>query len=312
MNIMDWDDIRYFLAAARTGSLAAASRQLGSHQPTVGRRIDSLERRLGVRLFQRHAQGLTLTEEGHRIMQAAEAMGEAAATLQRASNFEGSEIRGSVRIAAPSGLAVHLIAPNLPQFHERFPDLDIVLQPSASSADLTHGEADVAIRLYRPTAEELVVRHAGNMGFGLYGAAAYLQQHGAPENAAALPLHFYIGYGEQLRHLEENRWLEALAGDARFVLCSDDTHTRLAAADAAMGLAVLPHALAQRSSQLQRVLETVEVPSKPIWLVVHRDLRYLARVRAVLDWLAELFAVSGPALHGDRPVSTRTLPHASL
>jgi len=293
MNIMDWDDIRYFLAAARSGSLAAASRQLGGHQPTVGRRIDNLEKRLGVRLFQRHAQGLTLTEEGHRIIQAAEAMGAAAATLQRASIFEGSEIQGSVRIAAPSGLAVHLIAPNLPRLNERFPELDVVLQPSTSSADLTHGEADVAIRLYRPTAGELVVRHAGNMGLGLYAAKAYLQQHGTPENTADLQLHFFIGYGEQLRHLEESCWLEALAGDARFVLRSDDTHTRLAAADAALGLAVLPHILAQRSSQLQRVLETEEVPSKPLWLVVHRDLRHLARVRAVLDWLAELFSVYG-------------------
>lgn len=290
---MDWDDIRYFLAAAHTGSLAAASRRLGSHQPTVGRRIDSLEKRLGVRLFQRHAQGLTLTEEGQRILQAAEAVGDAMATLLRASSFEDEDIRGCVRIAAPSGLAVHLVAPNLPRFHENFPGLDVVLQPSVSSADLTHGEADVAIRLYRPTAGELVVRRAGNMGFGLYGAAAYLQRHGTLENAAGLPLHLFIGYGEQLRHLEENRWLEALAGDARFVLRSDDTHTRMAAAGAGLGLAVLPHVLAQRSPQLQRVPGTINVPSKPVWLVVHRDLRHLARVRAVLDWLSELFMAYG-------------------
>lgn len=291
MNIMDWDDVRYFLAAARTGSLAAASRQLGSHQPTVGRRIDSLEKRLGVRLFQRHAQGLTLTEEGQRIMQAAETMGEAAATLQRASIVEGDEIRGCVRIAAPSGLAVHLIAPALPGFRERYQALDVVLQPSASSADLTHGEADVAIRLYRPSAEDLVVRHAGNMGFGLYGATAYLERYGTPKNTADLPQHLFIGYGEQLRQLEENRWLEALAGEARFVLRSDDTHTRMAAAEAALGLAVLPHVLAQRLPLLQRVRMTDEAPSKPIWLVVHRDLRHLTRVRAALDWLGELLSL---------------------
>lgn len=293
MNKMDWDDIRFFLAAARTGSLAAASRQLGSHQPTVGRRIDGLEKRLGVRLFQRHAQGLTLTEKGQRIMQAAESMGEAAATLQRASNFEDEEIRGSVRIAAPSGLAVHVIAAKLPQFHERFPNLDVVLQPSVSSADLTHGEADVAVRLYRPTAGELVVRRAGNMGFGLYGAPIYLQQHGTPQSTADLPQHCFIGYGEQLRHLEENCWLESITEGARYLLRSDDTHTRLAAAESGVGLAVLPHVLVQRSSQLQHVLETEDVPSKAIWLVVHRDLRHMVRVRAVLDWLDEVFVACG-------------------
>lgn len=295
MNIMNWDDIQYFLAAARTGSLAAASRQLGKHQPTVGRRIDSLEERLGVRLFQRHSLGLTLTEEGRRIMKAAEVMGEAAASLQRASSSEGTGIRGSVRMAVPNGLAVHLIAPNLPQFNERFPDLDVILQVSSFTANLTHGEADVAIRLFRPTDEDLVVRLVGNMGFGLYGATKYLQEHGVPENTAALPIHHLIGYGEQLQHLEESCWLDALAGDARFVLRCDEIYTRLVAADAGLGLAVLPNILAQRSSQLQRVLEAEELPSKPIWLVVHRDLRHLARVRAVLDWLTELFKHSGLA-----------------
>lgn len=293
MNKMDWDDIRFFLAAARTGSLAAASRQLGSHQPTVGRRIDGLEKRLGVRLFQRHAQGLTLTEEGQRIMQAAESMGEAAATLQRASSFEDKNIRGSVRIAAPSGLAVHVIAAKLPQFHEHFPNLDVMLQPSVSSADLTHGEADVAVRLYRPTAGELVVRRAGNMGFGLYGSPTYLQQHGTPQRTADLPQHCFIGYGEQLRHLEESCWLESITEGARYLLRSDDTHTRLAAAESGVGLAVLPHVLVQRSSQLQRVLEAEDAPPKTIWLVVHRDLRHMTRVRAVLDWLDEVFAACG-------------------
>ena len=293
MNKVDWDDIRFFLAAARTGSLAAASRQLGSHQPTVGRRIDGLEKRLGVRLFQRHAQGLTLTEEGQRIMQAAESMGEAAATLQRTSGFEDIDIRGSVRIAAPSGLAVHVIAAKLPQFHARFPNLDVVLQPSVSSADLTHGEADVAVRLYRPTAGELVVRRTNNMGLGLYGSPTYLQQHGTPQSTADLPQHCFIGYGEQLRHLEESCWLESITKGARYLLRSDDTHTRLAAAESGVGLAVLPHVLVQRSSQLQRVLETEDAPPKTIWLVMHRDLRHMARIRAVLDWLDEVFAACG-------------------
>lgn len=295
MNRPNWDDIRFFLAAARTGSLAAASRELGTHQPTVGRRIDALEKRLGVRLFQRHAQGLTLTEEGQRILQAAESMGEAAAMLQRAGNFEDENIRGCVRIAAPSGLAVHVIAPWLPRLYERFPNLDIVLQPSASSADLTHGEADVAVRLYRPTAGELVVRRAGSMGFGLYGSHAYLQRHGTPPGPADLPQHLFVGYGAQLRQHDESAWLESLSGNARYPLRSDDTHTRLAAAESGIGLAVLPHVLAQRSPHLQRVLPAVEAPPRTIWLVVHRDLRRLARVRAALDWLEETFAASGLA-----------------
>lgn len=290
MNRLDWDDIRFFLAAARTGSLAAAARQLDTHQPTVGRRIDGLEKHLGVRLFQRHAQGLTLTDEGQRALQAVGPMAEAAAALQRASGCEDTEIRGSVRIAAPSGLAVHVIAPGLPLLHERFPHLDVVLQPSAASADLTHGEADVAVRLYRPAAGELVVRRVGNMGFGLYGAATYLRQHGIPQRPGDLPRHAFIGYGMALRDQEESCWLESMTQGARYLLRSDDTHTRLAAAEAGLALAVLPHVLAQRSSKLQRVLETVDAPPRTVWLVVHRDLRHMPRVRAVFDWLDRVFA----------------------
>lgn len=295
MNTVDWNDVRYFLAAARTGSLAAASRELGSHQPTVGRRIDSLERHLGVRLFQRHAQGLTLTEEGRRILESAEAMGEAAATLQRIGRLETLEARGTVRIAVPTGLSVQLIAPNLPRLRERFPDLDVVLQPSASSADLTHGEAEIAVRLYRPDSDELVVRRAGEMAFGLYGAPAYLARYGVPRDPGSLAHHLFIGYGERLRGMEENRWLEALAASARFVLRSDDTHTRLAAAEAAVGLAVLPHVLAEHARLLERVLDDVAPPSKPLWLVVHRDLRHLPRVRAALEWLTELLRACAPS-----------------
>lgn len=295
MNRLDWDDVCFFLAAARTGSLAAAARRLDSHQPTVGRRIDALEKRLGVRLFQRHAQGLTLTEEGRSILRTAEAMDEAAAALERAGKLgDHEDVRGGVRIAAPSGLAVHVLAPALPRLRERAPNLDVVLQPSVSSADLTHGEADIAVRLYRPAAGELVVRRAGAMGFGLYAAPAYLQRHGAPQSFSELAQHCFVGYGQDLRDLEESRWLDALSESARYALRSDDTHTRLAATAAGLGIAVLPHVLA-RTAPLARVLEAHEAPPKTIWLVVHQDLRHLARVRAAFDWLDDVFAASGLA-----------------
>jgi len=289
MNPTDWDDVRYFLAAARTGSLAAASRELGCHQPTVGRRIDNLEASLGVRLFQRHSLGLTLTEEGRRVMQTAEAMSEAALKLLLAGGAEAG-IRGIVRIAAPNGLAMEVIAPALHRLHEHHPDLDIELQASAASADLTHGEADIGIRLYRPAGEDLVVRQAGVIRFGLYGATEYLRVYGSPENVADLPRHRFIGYGPRLQHLEENTWLESLAGEARFVMRSDNVHMRLSAARGALGMAVLPHFLAQRVPQLTRLLANEPLPLKPICLTVHRDLRHLTRVRVVLDWLTELFS----------------------
>lgn len=293
MNKMDWDDVRFFLAAANTGSLAAAARQLGTHQPTVGRRIEGLEHRLGVRLFQRHPQGLTLTDEGRRILAPAEAMSVAAGALRRASGRENIDVRGTIRIAAPNGLAVHLLAPALPQFHERYPNLDVALLASTASADLARGEADVAVRLYRPSEGDLVIRRVGRLGFGLYASETYLARRGTPESIAGLHAHALIGPGIELGHLEESRWLASIAQGARYLLRCDDMPSRLAAAEAGLGIAVLPHVLARRSGLLHRILDTAEVPSKTVWLVVHRDLREFARVRAAFAWLDSVFAAHG-------------------
>lgn len=295
MNKMDWDDVRFFLAAAHTGSLAAAARQLGTHQPTVGRRIDGLEQRLGVRLFQRHPQGLTLTDEGRRILAPAESMAAAAAAVRRASGGEDADVRGVVRIAAPNGFAVHLLAPALPEFHERYPNLDVALLASAASADLARGEADVAVRLYRPTAGDLVIRRAGNVDFGLYASESYLARRGTPDRPGDLQGHALIGPGIELGHLQESRWLASIAQGARYVLRCDDMPSRLAAAEAGLGIAVLPHVLARRSGLLHPILGAAQVPSKTAWLVVHQDLRELARVRAAFAWLDSVFAANGLA-----------------
>lgn len=285
---MDWNDIRYFLAAARGGSLTAASRLLDCHQPTVGRRIDALEQSLGVRLFHRHAQGLTLTDEGRGILGVAESMEEAARNLLRGCGGE-NEILGSVSVASPEGLATHVIAPGLLKLHENFPLLDVTLLPSSASADLIHGEADIAVRLFRPVEGDLVARKIGEMGLGLYGAPAYFESFGMPEKMTDLIRHRFIGYGARLRHVDESQWLEASAAGGRFLLRSDDTHARLAATVSGLGLAVLPHFLA-RGAQLRPVAMPAAIPSRPIWLAVHRDLRNLARIRVVLDWLDRLLS----------------------
>lgn len=283
MNSMSWDDIRFFLAAARNGSLTGASRSLGSNQPTVGRRIDALEAALGVRLFQRHAQGLTLTDEGRRVLHVAEAMEEAAREFSRTRE---SEIRGRVGLALPEGISVHVVAPSLSSLLERYPQLAISLLPSSASADLVHGEADVAVRLFQPTENDLFARKVGEMKFGIYGSPSYFERHGNPSEKTELMEHQFIGYGERLRHAEENRWLEAAADGGRFLLRSDDTHTRLAAVVAGLGLTVLPHFLGEKT-QLQALAMSTSIPSRPIWLVVHRDLRNLARVRVTINWLVE-------------------------
>lgn len=287
MNITNWDDLRFFLTAARCGSLSAASRALGSNQPTVGRRIDALEKILGQKLFQRHAQGLTLTAAGLRIMHAAEAMDSAAADLARLPDGEPGSLCGVVRISAPEGLGVHVLAPALTELTRYYPALNLVMEASAASADLARGAADIAVRLYRPEAADLVVRRVCDLHFGLYAAPSYLLQHGTPTFADELHGHHFIGYGEQLVSHAESCWLETLAGTSRFVLRSDNTLARLNAACTGLGIAVLPKRLVTGTA-LQHLLPAIAPPSRTIWLVVHRDLQHVPRIRVVLEYLAAL------------------------
>jgi DNA-binding transcriptional LysR family regulator len=289
MNNIDWNNIRYFLAAARTHSLSAASRALDSNQPTVGRHIDALEAQLGVRLFQRHSTGLTLTEDGQRLLASAELMEEGAAVMLRASQRDPTTLAGTVRIAAPEGLGVSVLTPGLPDLYQRYPLLDIVLEPSAASADLKRGQADIALRLYRPTSVDLVSRRLCEMGFGLYASTDYLERSGSPESVGSLHQHAFIAYGDELGSQEENCWLEELMGRGRCLFRSDNTLARLSAVSAGVGIAVMPHLLMATQINCVRILPQLAAPSRTIWLVVHGDLRHVARIRVVMDFIGELF-----------------------
>lgn len=290
MNNLDWDNLRYFLAAARMLSLSSASRVLGSNQPTVGRRIDALEAQLGVRLFQRHSAGLTLTEDGQRLLAAAGVVEEGIAGALRAIHYETDGMAGTVRIAAPEGLGVGVLAAGLSDLYRRYPLLDIILEPASAVANLKRGEADVALRLFRPDDEDVVSRRLCDMGFGLYASAEYLSRDGMPESLEALRQRAFIAYGDELSEQAENRWLEEVIRPGRYLFRSDNTMARLAALLAGVGIAVMPHVLMARHGGCVRVLPQYDAPARTIWLAVHGDLRHVPRVRAVMDFIEALFA----------------------
>lgn len=283
----DWDDLRYFLAAARTGSLSAAARTLDSNQPTVGRRIARLEQTLDLRLFQRHARGLTLTEDGVRVLESAELMERGALGLNRAQLSLTPDISGTVRVSAPEGLALRIVAPALGAFLDRHPRLDLNLSVSAATADLVRGEADIAIRLFRPTSGDIVTRRLQTMDFGLYAATRYFAERDRPLSTDPLADHHFIACGDLFRRHKENEWLEKLSGKARKVLRSDSTLLRLEATEQGLGIAVMPHLVAAASPGLEPVLPELEGPSRTIWIAVHRDLRHVPRIRAVMGFLTQ-------------------------
>lgn len=287
MNI-NWHDIYLFLIVAESGSLSQAARRLDTSQSTLSRRIEALEADLGLSLFKRHSRGLDLTHEGMRLVEQARQMMHSAANIERLANGEQMKPEGVVRISLPEGLCNELIVPTLGEFQQRYPKLQIVLGVTARASDLMRGEADLALRLYRPIEPDLMVRKLGEMSLGLYASREYLQRHPAPASLADLARHDIIGYGDQLSGLEENQWLLQHCSEERVVLRSDSTSCRLRAACSGVGISIQPIMIAQHQPALVSLLQGTEMPGHEIWLTYHRDLARSYPMRLVANWLAEV------------------------
>jgi DNA-binding transcriptional LysR family regulator len=285
MNNLNWDGLRYFIAAAEGGSLTAAAKTVGSNQPTVGRYIDALEAELGSKLFQRSVKGLALTEEGTDLLEHCREIQSLIVRIERTVCGEEA-ISGTVRLALPEGLCLEVLVPRLPQFYHDYPDIKLILNVSSNTANLTRGEADIAVRLFRPAETNLVARKLGEMSMGLYASRSYIDTFGHPAQVDELAQHRLITYGDQLATLSENRWLLEHASPASQVLCSDSTAARLKATLAGVGISVQPHLFSRSNPELVPLLESVTLTGHEMWLVYHNDLRQVARVRAVVDFIA--------------------------
>lgn len=284
MNSSNWDRLRFFLAAAETGSLTAAAKTLGSNQPTVGRHIDALEGELGTRLFQRSVKGLTLTEEGVELLDRCRTIHAQVIQIGRTLT-DKKVVSGSVRVALPEGLCLEAIAPVLPRLYKECPGLRLILNVSPNTANLTRGEADIAVRLYRPKESSLVVRTLGKMDMGLYAGRNYIDRFGAPSAITTLSQHRIISYGDQLAQLPANQWLLKHSRPENQALSSDSTSTRLKATLAGVGISIQPHLFARTNPDLVPVLDDVKLSGHDVWLVYHSDLRQLPRIIAVAEFL---------------------------
>ncbi|HZX29298.1 MAG TPA: LysR family transcriptional regulator [Telluria sp.] len=286
---MEWDDIRFFLALAREGSLTGAARALKVEHSTIARRVSNLEAALGLRLFDRLPRGWRPTAEGEAMAAQAQRIEDEALAFERAASG-AADLRGPVRISVPPAVAAAFLAPRLGGLRTAFPGIALELAGETQLASLTRREADIALRLSRPNAPDLVVRALGELGFGLYAAADW---HTRPENVWE-----FIGYDQALSETPQQLWLEEFAGTRPFVLRANDLLAQREAARAGVGIALLPHFLAHGVRQLKRLREAPCPVLRTIWLVMHGDVRRSPRVRAVADALAEIVLREAPLLRG--------------
>jgi len=298
MNKLVWEGIQEFLAVASSGSLSAAARELGVSQPTVGRRIEGLETRLDAPLFLRTPQGLSLTETGEKILQHAEHMSDDALAIERIVTGGQKGLSGSVAISTLEALGAGWLTERFGEFYAQYPEISIQLMMQVQAVDLLRREADIAIRLFRPSQLDLVAKKVGNLAFGFYASKDYLKLHGVPKTMADLSQHaFVVPHQEVMRYVEQKLHEMGLRF-RHFSFRSNSMMALLKATRSGYGIGIHTCIVADQQPDLVRILPNEALFVQEIWLATHKDLRRSARIRAVLDFLIALFESNRDALMG--------------
>lgn len=287
----DWNLIRSFLAVLDAGALSAAARRSGISQPTLGRHVDELEAQTGLVLFERGRAGMMPTPAALRIADEARRMLESAAAFTMAATDQETRVEGTIRITASRVMATFVLPPVLADLRAAESALQIELVPSDDIANLLARDADIAVRMVRPTQNDLIARKLNDFAMGAYAHKDYLDRAGVPETIDDLFDHTLIGYDRS--DLTE-RGMRALTGGydrSAFQIRTDDQVTYLALVEAGAGIGFGPLYFAARSPDLRRVLPDLPIEPLPVWLASHRELRHSAKVRRAYDYLAD--ALSG-------------------
>ncbi|TKT69937.1 LysR family transcriptional regulator [Afipia massiliensis] len=289
----DWNLVRSFLAITRTGSMTAAAKRLKIDYSTLSRRIAALEASLGSQLFDRRTSGSSLTEAGERLLEMAEQMDQLATSAAQSIGDSKLQANGAVRIGTPDGFGTKFLAQRLGDLSDRHPDLTIELVAMPREFNLSRREADIAVSLTQPSEGRLHSRKLTDYELGLYASREYLARHPAIETAADVPSHRFISYIDDLIFSPELEYAHFVSPDLRPAIKSSNLIAQLNSTIAGAGLCVLPCFIAQTEPELVRVLPSFRL-IRTFWLLLHSDLRNIARIRVTADFIAEQAAQAQP------------------
>ncbi len=281
---MDWDNLRYFLELSRAGTLTAAARRLGVDHTTVARRIQALERNMGVQLFFREAAGHRLTEAGRTLQPQVEAMERSFRELEVSTPaMAEEELAGVLRVGATEAFSTVILAPALADFAGQHPHLVIDLLALPRQVNLSRREADIVISLERPARGPVLTARLCDYSLHLYAARRYLEQHPPLRSLEDLLGLSFIGYVEDLLFSKELQYLDDAHRPERIALRSTSLLAQYQATRAGAGVAVLPAFVAEHDPLLQRVLPDQVRFVRRFWMSMPSENRPLPRMKAVWD-----------------------------
>ena len=299
MKLHDWDDLRFFLAVARNGSLSGAARHLGVNHSTVSRRLSAFEEQLDTRLFERSAGGYEPTATGRQLLDSAQRMEEELETLDRRLLGQDTRLSGSLRIAT-ADLGAPFLTRSFVAFAQEHPGIELEIVADDAFANLTRREADVAFRASNAPPEHLVGRRLANVAMAVYASHAYLG--GRDHDPEDLSAHDWIGWDESRRDMSSTRWLRSHHPLAQTRFRVNSAAFMLEATKAGQGAAFLACFRGDTEPGLRRIHPPIPEFDVGLWILTHEDLRATARVRSFMDFIAEQIAPDRDLLEGRRPL----------
>lgn len=281
---MDWDYLRYIHAIGSTGTLQKAAQKLGVHQSTVMRRLSQIEEALGVRLFDRHREGVSLTVAGEEAMSFAEKLKNEVDDVERRLMGHDNRPKGLIRVTTTDTLANHVLGPLVSGFQREFPEIQLEIDVGNPYLNLTKRDADIAIRPTNTPPENLVGRRVANVATAIYGSQSYFR---AIPESEPLSKHRWLLPDDSLSHLSSVRWFKRELGEVVPIARVNSLDSLLALVRAGVGIGPLPCFMGDADAGLIRSVKAFEDAGVGLWLLTHRDLRHVARIRAFLDFSFE-------------------------
>lgn len=285
---LDWNDYETVLRVAEAGSLSKAAHMTGSSHPTMFRRINAVEEKLGVRLFERFRTGYQPTAAGEEIVSVARQIAELTNTTER--RLSGQDLRpsGVVRVATTDTLLFGLLAPEIERFRQVESEITLDIVVSNEISNLSLREADIAIRPASSPDDHLVGRNLGLIRQAVYAHHTLDFDDKPPSPWKTLP---WVGPSPSMAYGQLHTWMREVECDEKCVCRLDSVLAMYAAVKSGIGVAVLPCYLADTDIDLTRIGDPVDDVAVDLWLLTHPDLRHTARVRAALDHFGKLGAL---------------------
>jgi DNA-binding transcriptional LysR family regulator len=287
LSTLDWSLVQAFLAVAETGSLSAAGRALGTSQPTLGRQIKTIEAQLGAELFRRQARGFALTETGGDLVAPARAMRDAMRQIALTAAGQQARLEGTVRIAASVTISMYHLPAIIAKIRKEEPKIAVDLVPSDDSSNLLYREADIAVRMYRPTQLDLVTQHIGEVALGVFAAKSYLQDRGTPRSFEDLMTHDFVGYDANNAIIAGFQGAGTAIDRDFFKTRCDESNAYWELVRAGCGVGFGQLGLGRADPLVSEIAVDIPLPTLPIWLTAHEAMRQTPRIRRVWNYLAD-------------------------